>query len=165
MTKKIFTLFAFAMLMVGFIGIGGIEKAYAADSDFPEGCSSALGYSITTGLPCNGTNSATVGFLPGCSTALGYSTVDGRACSGSSVALQYLAGCTSMAGYSTRTGAACNGTAVATIVPGTPIPTTPGLPLTGAGGNALLNLFTLIVSGVLVTSGLAYLAYRPKAVK
>ncbi|HLP86766.1 MAG TPA: hypothetical protein VK153_02725 [Candidatus Paceibacterota bacterium] len=165
MTKKIFSLFTFAMLIIGFIGIGGINKAHAADSDFPQGCSSALGYSVTTGSPCNGTNSATVGFLPGCTTALGYSTLDGRACSGSSVALQYLAGCTSTFGYSTRTGAACNGTSVATILPVTPTPTTPGLPLTGAGGNAPLNLFTLIVSGILVVSGFVYLAYKPKAVK
>src|SRR3989338_7099516 len=112
MTKKFFIfvlLLAFA-LGIAFIGAG---STYAQTATFPSGCSSALGYSVTTGLPCNGTATATIGPLPGCTTALGYSVTNGTPCSGIGVALPYLAGCTSIFGFSAITSQPCNGTAVA----------------------------------------------------
>jgi hypothetical protein len=156
MTKKIFSFAVLMMLIVAFAGFT-TQKA-SADASFPAGCSSALGYSVTTGSPCNGTATATVGFLPGCSTALGYSVTNGAPCSGSSVAIQYLAGCTATTGYSTITGAPCNGTTVADPV--ISVPTTPGLPTTGAGGNAPWNVVSLVCSGLAVLGGALYLVRR-----
>jgi hypothetical protein len=63
--------------------------------------------------------------IPGCSTVLGYSTTTGIPCSGVSTAIYWLAGCTSTRGYSTATGMPCNGTSVVTgTTPG--LPTTAG---------------------------------------
>ena len=169
MTKKIFSFLLFIMLVVGFAGINlAGHKAQAAD--FPDGCSSALGYSTTTGSPCNGTiNSPIIGFLPGCTSALGYSTTNGVACSGSSVAILMIAGCSNSMGYSTETGVACNGTAVATPVVITPLPPTPtptpGLPLTGFGGNAQTNINSLLALGIIISLGALYFVRKPRVSK
>lgn len=162
MTKKIFSLFTFMFLIVGLFAINGSQKVNA--ETYPEGCSSAIGYSITTGNPCNGTtNSAITSFLPGCTTALGYSTTNGVACSGGNDALLYLAGCSSLSGYSTATGAPCNGTSVVTgVVTPTPTTPTPGLPQTGKGGDAMRNNILLIVSGILFIIGLKYIVRKPQ---
>lgn len=49
---------------------------------FPAGCSSASGYSTTTGMPCSGGSSGS--FPAGCSSSAGYSSTTGKPCSGSS---------------------------------------------------------------------------------
>jgi hypothetical protein len=160
MTKKIFSL----VLMFGLVLAVGFSanQAEAQVATFPAGCSSALGYSVTTGLACNGTATATIGFLPGCSTALGYSTVNGVPCSGGPVAIFFLAGCTSIQGYSIITGAPCNGTSVATPV--TPVPgpvvVIPGLPVTGGSSNTIATVFALMASGIAATYGLTRFARR-----
>ena len=49
----------------------------AVSGNFPAGCTSASGYSTTTGLPCN-----TGGSLPaGCTSTAGYSSTTGMPCS------------------------------------------------------------------------------------
>lgn len=156
MTKNIFSFLLLIMLVVGF---ASFNKASA--ETYPEGCSSAIGYSITTGQTCNGENQAINGFLPGCTTALGYSTVNGAPCSGGGDALQFLAGCTSILGYSTQTGAPCNGTLVAAIgTGGTP---TPGLPLTGPS-DVITNIATLIGAALFTIFGFRYLM-KPNTIK
>lgn len=130
-----------------------VNKAEAA-VDFPEGCSSALGYSITTGHPCNGRTSATMS-IPGCTTALGYSITTGTPCSGDTEAISYLGGCDSIYNYSIDTGAPCNGTAVATIYQNTS-PGVPGLPTTGTGGTNFINIFLLLSLGLLTVGGAMY---------
>ncbi|MBI3888699.1 hypothetical protein HY311_02815 [Candidatus Nomurabacteria bacterium] len=162
MKNKIAFLVVLLLVVFG-TGLANLNVANAQVSNFPAGCVSALGYSITTGIPCSGTGTATNGPLPGCTTPLGYSITNGVPCSGSSVVLQYLAGCTSTSGYSTiDTSRLCNGT-VASSIPVT-IPggtTTPGLPRTGAGGNALGNILVLLVSGLGALAGTIYLVRKP----
>lgn len=149
--KILFSLFAFVLLF----GLATISpnKADAQVATFPAGCTSALGYSTTSGLPCNGTATATA-IVAGCSTALGYSVTTGLPCSGSSVAIQFLAGCTSVYGYSTVNGAACNGTLVASVLPSnTPVvPVNPGFPTTGSSTNPLVNILILLSSLAVVGS-------------
>ncbi len=156
MNKKIFLFLLFALISGGLMDV---NKVSAAEPTFPSGCSSALGFSITTGSSCNGTTSATIGFLPGCVTAIGYSIITGQACSGGTLPIQYLSGCSSVLGYSTITGAACNGTNFATLSP-TEIVINPGLPTTGEGGNAPLNVAISFVSAALAAIGIAYLVRK-----
>lgn len=171
MKTKIFSLVLSFAVMFGVMGILGVGVASAQTASFPSGCSSALGYSITTGDPCNGTNTATIS-VPGCYTALGYSTINGAACSGGDVAISYLAGCSSIYGYSVITGMPCNGTNIASIpggggavvTPGGNVSgtvTTPGFPTTGLGGNAMNNIILLAASGLVASLGIVFLA-RPK---
>ncbi|HEU0085799.1 MAG TPA: hypothetical protein VFQ59_02470 [Candidatus Paceibacterota bacterium] len=166
MTKKIlFSVFLLAFMMVGVVAV---SPAYAQTaSPFISGCSSGMGYSVTTGQPCNGTTNATLSNLPGCSTPLGYSVTNGQPCSGTSVALQVLAGCTSMVGYSVIDGDPCNGTSVATapvvVNPGTPI--FPGFPTTGFGGSAPLNIALLSFLGTAAVLGTAYFVRRYRMAK
>lgn len=160
---KIFSVFVFIALLVGFVGV---TKVSAADQVFPVGCSSAIGSSVTTGAPCNGTTTATQ-LSVGCSSAIGYSTMTGVPCSGTGTALTYLGGCTSTAGYSTSTGAPCNGTSIATSIstnPTTGVTTTPGLPTTGGSG-APLNIALLVASGILAVAGATFLVRRSLAVR
>lgn len=165
MIKKIFStvLFIFVfMFMGGLINVGSVQAA----ETYPNGCSSSIGYSVTTGSPCNGSiNNAIKDFLPGCSSALGYSITNGAACSGGNEALSYLAGCTSLMGYSIFTGAPCNGTNIATFTQPVISPSTPGLPLTGSGGNALQNTILILTSGMFVVFGLVYLIRNPSLAK
>jgi hypothetical protein len=128
----------------------------------PAGCSSALGYSVTNGAPCSGTSTVIPRFLGGCSSALGYSTVNGVPCSGSTTVLQWLKGCSSIYGYSTIDGMPCNGTLTVQNAPMTTIPTTPGLPTTGSGGNALLYTLTLALSAIFAIAGSVYLIRNRK---
>ena len=167
MKTKIFSLVLSFVVLFGVIGFAGAERANAQTASFPAGCSSALGYSVTTGNPCNGRSTATMS-VPGCTTALGYSTVNGAACSGGDVAISYLAGCSSIYGYSIITGMPCNGTSVAYVVGGgVGIPGnvggstgTPGFPTTGFGDN-MTNIVLLAVSGLIASLGIVYLV-RPK---
>ncbi|HEY4494289.1 MAG TPA: LPXTG cell wall anchor domain-containing protein [Candidatus Paceibacterota bacterium] len=163
MTKKILSLTLLSLFVLfSFAFTAGTASAQTAT--FPAGCSSALGYSVTTGLPCNGTSTATIGFIAGCTTALGYSITTGVPCSGGPIAINYLAGCSSIFGYSVITGAPCNGTNVATIDPGTVTPTpTPGLPQTGASDNALVNIALLISSAALAAAGTLYVVRNRRA--
>lgn len=161
MNKKLFLIALLFMFTIISTGMIGAQNAHAQIS-FPSGCSSALGYSVTTSLPCNGTSTATLAPMPGCTTALGYSITTGRPCDGANEAITFLGGCTSIIGYSTATGAPCNGTSVATTVAVTP---TPGLPATGADGNALGNIALLLGSGLLSVFGITYIARRFVAVK
>jgi hypothetical protein len=112
-TKKLFSVVLGLFLVVA--SFAAIQPAFA-DQAFPAGCSSALGNSVTTGSPCNGTPTATQ-LSAGCTSPIGYSTVNNMPCSGTSIALQYLGGCSSVYGYSVATGAPCNGTTVATLYP------------------------------------------------
>lgn len=155
MNKKILFLTLFSFLAFTLVGFAGLSKAQAQTASFPAGCSSALGYSVTTSMPCNGTSVATAMFMPGCNSALGYSTTNGAPCSGGSVAISWLAGCTSTFGYSNISGLPCNGTFVAST--NTTMPTnTPGLPRTGEGGNLATNLILLLSSGLLASLGFVY---------
>lgn len=159
MLKKLLFLSFLVIFVSSVISFIGVQNANAQfQPSFPPGCTSALGYSVTNGIPCNGTSVATLN-VPGCTTALGYSITTGIPCSGSSVAIQYLAGCYSIYGYSTIYSVPCNGTSVASS-PTSTEPTTPGLPTTGAGGNAFSSLMILISSGVVALGGSIYLFKR-----
>jgi hypothetical protein len=160
---KTYSLVLALVVIFGVSGFTGIKSASAQTASFPSGCASGLGYSVTTGNPCNGNSTAYRGFLAGCSTALGYSTVNGVPCSGGTVAISYLAGCSSIYGYSTINGWACNGSYFGPLVGGIAVGGTvytPGFPTTGYGGNALNNILLLAVTGLIASLGLIYVT-RP----
>lgn len=78
---------------------------------FPAGCTSAAGFSSTTGMSC-----ATVSTLPaGCTSATGFSSTTGASCS---AVVTLPAGCSSTAGFSTTTGASCAGTTTSSALTG-----------------------------------------------
>src|SRR3989344_1968141 len=159
MINKFFSSLLVALIIVGAVGFLGGNVAEAQVATFPSGCASGLGYSETTGLPCNGTSTATQRYMAGCeNTALGYSATTGLPCSGGSVAIQWLSGCSSSTiGYSSITGEPCNGTDVATPVVIPSIGGAPGLPATGAGGYAMWNIILLSLSALMAIAGSAYL--------
>ena len=160
MKNKILFAFLSLALVFGVVGFVGAQVAHAqAVPTFPIGCTSNLGYSVTNGTPCNGTSYATMN-ISGCSTALGYSITTGTPCDGASIAIPYLAGCTSIYGFSNISGAACNGTNLVQS-PGTVI-VTPGLPVTGAGSNALVNTMLLLSSAIVAIVGGVYLVKKSK---
>jgi hypothetical protein len=163
-TKKIFSL----LLTFAFVIAVNAFTAPQADAAviFPAGCTSAIGYSVTTGLPCNGTASASM-MIAGCPTVLGYSVTTGVPCSGSTEAIFYLAGCTSIYGVSAISGQACNGTNIVTVLdpvipapsvtPVIPVfPAVPGLPTTGSGGMASLYTLGFVSAAILATIGIGY---------
>lgn len=91
---------------------------------FPAGCTSASGFSTTTGQAC--TSVAANTFAPaGCVSASGFSPVTGGACYAVSAAT-FPAGCTSAAGYSSTTGAKCDGTTAETPAVVAPLAGTDG---------------------------------------
>jgi hypothetical protein len=159
MKTKAFLLILALVLLGSAAGAGSAE---AQTASFPAGCTSAIGYSVTTGDACTGTNQAITGFLPGCNSALGYSTTNGAPCSGGTVAIQWLAGCSSILGYSTVNGMPCNGTAVATLSTTIP-PYSPGLPTTGLGGNAFANILFLGSSALVAALGLMFVSRKSNA--
>ncbi len=71
---------------------------------YPEGCTSAVGFSPTTGLSCAGV----VSYPEGCTSAVGFSPTTGLSCAGEVVT--YPEGCTSAVGFSPTTGLSCAGT-------------------------------------------------------
>jgi len=73
---------------------------------YPAGCTSAVGFSTTTGDPCSGA----VSYPAGCTSAVGFSPTTGDPCS---TVVTYPEGCTSAVGYSPTTGDPCSGTPVA----------------------------------------------------
>ncbi len=157
--KILLTFLSFALVfgVVGFVGTKTVHAQVAPS--FPTGCTSNLGYSVTNGTPCNGTRIATMNIL-GCSNALGYSVLNGVPCDGSTVAIQYLSGCTSIYGFSLISGAACNGNAIAQLSPNITITT--GLPVTGAGTNALVDFALLCSLAIVAVSSGLYLAKKIK---
>jgi hypothetical protein len=98
------------------------------------GCSSTLGYSSVSGLPCN--------------TVAATSTVNGYI---------LLPGCSSTVGYSRVTGQACNSSV---FIGGINDPSTPGLPSTGAGSEAPIAIALLVLSAGLVAYGVTNLVRR-----
>ena len=159
MKNKILFAFLSLALVFGVVGFVGAQTVHAQVApSFPIGCTSNLGYSVTNGTPCNGTSYATMN-ISGCTTALGYSITTAVPCDGNSVAIQYLAGCSSIYGFSTISGAACNGT---NVVQYTNPVTTPELPVTGAGSNALVNTVLLLASALVVVVGSVYLVKKNK---
>lgn len=160
MKNKILFAFLSLALVFGVVSFTGTQTVHAqVVPSFPVGCTSNLGYSVTNGIPCNGTSFATLN-IPGCTTALGYSTTSGAPCDGASVAMPYLNGCTSIYGYSTLSGAACSGTNLVQYDPAVTV--VPGLPVTGAGTNALINLALLFSVAVVAVGGGVYLAKKVK---
>lgn len=160
MKNKLLVSVFLVTLIVSGIAFFGTQPTQAQVAYFPPGCSSALGYSVTTGAACSGTPIGIPRFPEGCTTALGYSVTTDLPCSGSSIAIQWLAGCSSLIGYSTIDGAPCNGTPIATtseIIPPPITITSPGLPVTGAGGNAFWNVVLLLFSGTVAVMGSTYL--------
>jgi hypothetical protein len=151
--KILLSIFSLA-LVFGVVGFTANTVHAQVAPNFPVGCTSNLGYSVTNGSPCNGTSYATMN-ISGCTTALGYSVTTGIPCDGSSVAIQYLAGCSSINGLSTISGAACNGTSSPAVVI-----VTPGLPVTGAGTNALVNLTLLFALAIVAIVSGTYLARK-----
>ena len=79
---------------------------------YPAGCTSAVGFSSTTGLPCSGA----VTYPAGCTSAVGYSITTGLLCAGEAVT--YPEGCTSAVGFSPTTGLSCAGTIVTGLTEG-----------------------------------------------
>ena len=162
MRTKAFLL-VLALVLLGSAGVGA-NSAGAQSATFPAGCGSGLGYSVSTGDPCNGTDSATIGYLPGCTSALGYSTINAVPCSGGSIAIQWLSGCSSSLGYSVANGMPCNGTATASLAT-SPVyyPPAPGFPITGLGGNALANILFLGSSALIAALGLRFILSKKSA--
>lgn len=147
--------FVFVLSVSGFIA-----SSTEAAVTFPNGCASAIGYSVINGSPCNGTSIATLP-IAGCASPLGYSVINGAICSGASEAITFLGGCSSLYGYSTATGAPCNGTAIASTYYDT---TSPGLPTTGAIALSLGNMLLLLSSGLLTIGAVIYALRRTKTV-
>lgn len=167
---KILSSIIFSLVLI--LGIGFAAQHVSAQTT---GCSSTSGYSTTTGMSCNGATTIPVG----CTTTTGFSGTTGMPCNGSTASANnyngstvgtngYLNGCTSAVGYSATTGYPCNmsvngvtytgnGTTVTTTAPTTVTTvTSPGLPITGAGQNALLNIVALLGSAFVVVAGIRY---------
>lgn len=83
---------------------GGFSASFA-----PAGCTSASGYSPTTGGACYAVSSPNANtFAPaGCTSASGYSPSTGGACYAVSSGGSFPAGCSSASGFSPTTGASC----------------------------------------------------------
>ena len=172
---KSFSYVAFSLALLLSIGFAAHANAQSAS------CVSTGGYNPVSGLSCNG---ATVAPL-GCNNTAGFSSANGTPCNGETPAANgyngiavgsnnFLNGCYATMGYSATTGYACN-TAINGIVyagtlgtinvglPGTdttPSLTAPGLPTTGDGSNAIVNIALMLalasVAVVASRSGLSY---------
>lgn len=75
----------------------------APTGNFPAGCTSASGFSTTTGQPCN--TGPSMGLPAGCSTTAGFSPLTGQPCNSGTTLPP---GCTSTAGFSPTTGVSCS---------------------------------------------------------
>ena len=151
---KYLTFLCSVALVLGFVSVTATS---AGAQTLPAGCTSAYGYSPTSGAACN-----SVSTLPqGCTSASGFSTINGAACNGytavangyngSAVVNGNLNGCSSTVGYSTTSGLSCS--LIASVnqptVITTPVPviTDPGLPTTGAGSQTATNIALLLGAG------------------
>jgi len=150
--------FVFVLAVSGFVA--SKTEAYVS---FPVGCSSAIGNSISSGNPCNGTSVATQS-VSGCASPIGTSTTSGANCSGTSVPMQYLGGCSSIYGYSFSTNAPCNGTSVASVFTYSSDTTSPGLPTTGASALSFGNMLLILSSGLFVLGAIVYTSRRAKKI-
>ena len=73
---------------------------------YPAGCTTAVGYSSTTGMSCAGT--MMTAYPAGCTSGTGFSSTTGMSCAGTPpVVMTYPAGCTSAVGFSATTGMSC----------------------------------------------------------
>gem|GEM_PF-6678090 len=153
---------------VGYSTTSGV--ACNGSTTIPVGCTSVAGFSTTTGTPCNGLSYYANGgtqFPNGCNSTAGFSTVTGAPCNGASGVgpngvTYYIAGCNSAFGYSAISGLACNtimGTMPQVAGSGT---TTPGLPTTGEGAQALFTAMMLVLSAGLVAYGVSKLVRAPQ---
>jgi len=100
---------------VGPLTRGALNALYCTASvpstTYPAGCTSAVGFSITTGLSCAGA----VTYPAGCTSAVGFSPTTGLSCAVEAVT--YPEGCTSAVGFSPTTGLSCAGTTTTTVGP------------------------------------------------
>lgn len=140
--------------------------ACSGTTTYAAGCTTGAGFSATTGAACNNATlssngyagSAGVnGYLNGCTSTNGFSTTNGLACTTAfnNVMIGSLlapAGCFSASGYSTVSGQICN--LYADIGNEEQ---TPGLPTTGAGGNAAQNIALMLLTGAIALFGLSYI--------
>ncbi len=85
----------------------------SGSTTFSPGCTSAVGFSSTTGLPCT---SVVTTYPAGCTSTAGFSPTTGMSCSSGMSALP--AGCTSTSGFSPTTGASCSGGSTPNVVEG-----------------------------------------------
>ena len=113
---------------VGPLTRGALNDLYCTavvpSTTYPAGCTSAVGFSTTTGLSCSGA----VTYPAGCTSAVGFSTTTGLSCSG---VVSYPAGCTSAVGYSSTTGDPCSGTTTVGATEGTLTVTQYAIPASG----------------------------------
>ncbi len=108
MRKYISTIFILAFILLGFSFITPSVQA------FDSGCVAGSTYSITTGLPCYGSQ---VGYqqnsyIPGCFGTNAYSTTTGQYCFSSQVGgyqNNYIPGCIAGNAFSVTTGQSCYG--------------------------------------------------------
>jgi LPXTG-motif cell wall-anchored protein len=112
------------------------------------------GSTMVLSLVAIGAHTASAQAVPGCLPGYAFSTVTGAACTTATVD----AGCTTGNAFSTQTGARCtnNGTTVTgttggTVTQGTTMPSTPGLPNTGAQPAA--SAMTIMVLALTLAAG------------
>ncbi len=107
------------VINTGYVGpltrgvLNGLYCTVVPAVTYPAGCTSAVGYSSTTGLLCAG---EAVTYPAGCTSAVGFSPTTGLSCAGDAVeVVTYPAGCTSAVGFSPTTGLSCAGTTTTTV--------------------------------------------------
>jgi hypothetical protein len=103
-------------------------------ANFPAGCSSSVGFSTSTGLPCSGG----AGFPAGCTSAVGFSPTTGVSCA-TGVSTNLPAGCSSTTGFSPTTGASCSTGVIGTT--------------NGTNGALIASQSSAVSSGVTVNAG------------
>lgn len=160
---KIFTSIVFSLILL--LGVG--FAAQQAHAQVAGGCGSTAGYSTTTGVSCNGA----VVIPIGCTSTAGFNSNTGQPCNGATAQMNgyngitvgannFLNGCVSTNGYSATTGYPCNMVVNGVVYNGFPVttpvvinPGSPGLPTTGAGQNALINIAVLLGSAMVAFFG------------
>lgn len=94
--------------------VGPLSRAIlngAVSGNFPAGCTSASGFSATTGLSCVSLSANTFA-PPGCTNASGFSPITGGAC----YAVSSTGPCSAGALFNSTTGASCSATPVTPVV-------------------------------------------------
>jgi hypothetical protein len=152
------------------LGVGFLSQQ--AHAQVANGCFTTAGYSITTGVSCNGVTTIPLG----CTSTAGFNSSTGQPCNGATAAMNgyngtiatsanYLNGCSSINGYSGTTGYPCNMAINGVVYNGYPVVTPPpvvvtdpGLPTTGAGQHALINFAVLLAAATAACFGVRALA-------